>query len=98
VTDTTPDERARRAHSLFLRRIADHNQGDIAKAMGIQPSKLSDLKKNDIEACLLVLAHVGLKVVPNEYVCMSKDAHTFLTASHARIVKTAPQLLWGEDE
>jgi hypothetical protein len=98
VSENTPADRARRAYSLFLKRIADHTQGDIAQAMGVQASRVSDLKNKDMAQCLEILAHVGLKVVPNEYVCMSRDAHTFLTASHARIVKTAPQLLWGEDE
>ena len=98
MSDTTPKERARRGASLFLKRIADRNQGDIAKSMAVAESKVSELKNKAMEDCLELLAHVGLKVVPVEYVCMSKDAHTFLTASHARIVRVAPQLLWGDDE
>ena len=98
MPDSTPKERARRGYSLFLKRIADCVQGDIAKSMGVAESRISELKNKSMEDCLELLAHVGLKVVPSQYVCMSKDAHTFLTASHARIVKVAPQLLWGEDE
>jgi hypothetical protein len=98
MAEMSPRDRARTGFSLFLKKMSEVNAGDVAQLMGVSDSKVSGLKTKEMEECIALLAHVGLKVVPTEHVCMSRDAHTFLTASHARIVKTAPQLLWGEEE
>lgn len=96
--DVTARDRAHAAYSLFLRAMADANAGDIAQAMGVSDSKVSDLKNTRMQECLLLLAHLGLKVVPASMQCMSPETHQFLVASHLRVVKTAPQLLFGSEE
>jgi hypothetical protein len=98
MAEMSPRDRARLGYSLFLKKMAEVNAGDVATLMNVSDSKVSGLKTEKMEECIALLAHIGLKVVPTEHVCMSRDAHTFLTASHARIVKCAPQLLWGEED
>jgi hypothetical protein len=94
VTDST--QIAQRSNSLFLKRIADFTEGDIAKALNVAPSTLSERKKH-MEFCLQLLAQIGLKVVDAEAQCMPKATYQFLTATHARVVSKQPSLIWDDE-
>jgi hypothetical protein len=98
MAEMSPKERTRRGQSLFLNAIGERTAGDIAKAMGVSDSRVSELKNKHMEECIELLAHCGLKVTPTTYVCVERDAYAFLTAAHARVVRVAPALLWGEDD
>lgn len=91
-------ERAHEAHTMFLNKIRKANAGDVALAMGVSDSKVSELKNKQMQDCLLLLAHLGLKLVPANYQCMPSDTHRFLVQSHQLVVQKAPHLLFGGEE
>ena len=94
----SPRDRANKGYSLVLQRMAHGTAKTIAADMGISDSTLSDIKNKQTEQVLLLLAHLGLKVVPANVKCLDPVAYEFLTAMHARIVAQAPQLVWEEAE
>jgi hypothetical protein len=96
VIETPGGTVAQRSYSLFLKRIADHTEADIAKALNVAPSTLSERKRH-IEFCLQVLAHVGLKVVDAQARCMPEATYQFLTATHQRIASRMPELIWDDE-
>jgi hypothetical protein len=94
----TPHERARRAHTLVLKRLSLGMGGQIAEAMGIAPSTVSELKNKHLENVLLLLAHLDLKVVPTDTHCVSPNAFALLKESHEKLIRLAPHMVWdGED-
>lgn len=97
MPDMTPRDRARASDSLFRKRMAEVNAGDVAQLIGWSDSKVSELKNKHMEDCLTLLAHVGLKVVDSNSRCMSQDAFNFLTESHRLVVQKAPTLIWGDE-
>lgn len=65
----TADERARKMHALFLRRLAG-SQASIAAAMGKSESTISRLKNDEhLLDIFRMAAHGGLKLVPVELKC-----------------------------
>jgi hypothetical protein len=98
TVETTPRDRANASYSLFLRTMAGSatTAGDIAKAMEVSDSKVSEIKNKQMQDCLLLLAHLGLKVVPAEFECMAPETHRFVS-SHVRMAKVAPHILFGSE-
>lgn len=94
----TPRDRASRAYSVFLQRLGRVKAGDIAKQMDISDSTLSEIKNRQVEQCLTLLAHLGLKVVDANARCMSPSAFAFATEVLGRAMKSQPQLVWDEGE
>lgn len=92
----TPRDRANKAHSLVLQKMPHGTAQDIAKAMEVSDSELSGIKNKQLEPVLLLLAHLDLKVVSTDYVCLSRKTYEFLTEQHERMVKR--KLAWVEDE
>jgi len=70
----------------------------VATAMGVSDSTISRIKTERMEEVLVVLAHLGLKVVPAEYKCVQPEAHAFLTQTFERVQARAPHLIWEADE
>lgn len=66
----------------------------VAVALGMAESTVSRLKNDHLEQVLLLLAHLGLKVVPADHTCVSKETYEFLTRTHARVLQQAPELIW----
>jgi transcriptional regulator with XRE-family HTH domain len=64
-----PDERARKNLALILQALATAGQAELAKILEVSESTLSRMKDGDIPQMAKLLAHCGLKVVPNEYRC-----------------------------
>lgn len=84
---------------LALRQLQEPGKaGAVAAAMGISDSTVSRIKTERLEECLMFLAHLGLKVVPAEFKCVEPSAYAFLTASHQRVMQTAPHLIWEQEE
>jgi hypothetical protein len=94
----TPPERACKAMQLVLQRLQEPGSAvSVAAAMGVSESTVSRLKNEHMEGALRLLAHLGLKVVPAEFKCVSPDAYAFLTATHEKIMRVAPHLIWEAD-
>lgn len=70
----------------------------VAAAMGVSDSTISRIKTERLEECLTFLAHLGLKVVPASYKCVDAAAYEFLTTTHERVMRKAPELIWEHDE
>lgn len=98
MADCTARDVAQRGYSVALRRLADMKATKVAEAMGTSDATISTLKNQHLEQCLLLLAHLGLKVVDAKARCLAPDAFTFLTSTHQRVMQQAPQLVWEEDK
>jgi hypothetical protein len=98
MPDLTPRDRAQIGFTMVLQRMSHGRAQNVAKDMGISDSTLSELKTKHAEKVLLLLAHLGLKVVDARAKTLAPAAFEFLTESHQRFVKVAPQLVWGDDE
>ena len=64
ASSPTPQERARKYAALIMQRLAG-SQDAIAATMGVSGSTISRLKADHIDSFTAVLAHAGLKVVPD---------------------------------
>jgi hypothetical protein len=98
MPDLSPRDRAQRGYTMVLQRMSHGTAKNIAKDMGISDSAVSELKTKHVENALLLLAHLGLKVVDVKARCMAPAAFEFLTDSHQRIARKAPELLWGDED
>jgi hypothetical protein len=89
-------EKSRKYHALALQRIASVGQKAIAERLDTSESTVSRLVNGgDLEKVVLVLAIVGLKVVPSEMKCYSSDtisALLNLTRDHLNSLETPEQL------
>jgi hypothetical protein len=94
----TPRDIARKGHSLALRRLAEKKATVVAREMDETDSSISKLKNEQLEQCILLLAHLGIRLVPADAKCLSEQAYQFLTSTHARFVRKAPQLVWCTEE
>ncbi|MGJ8686117.1 MAG: CII family transcriptional regulator [Spongiibacteraceae bacterium] len=68
-SSTTSMERARKNLATTLRALASVGQAPVAKAMGISEGQISKLKSERLEEFCELLAHCGLKVVPQDHKC-----------------------------
>lgn len=76
ASSPTPIERARKAHVTILRALQEPGrQVALATAMGVSESTVSRFKSEQLEQFCSFIAHLGLKVVPNEFQCV--DQKTF---------------------
>lgn len=61
----SPLERSRKTVQVVLQALAsDASAASVAAAMGVSESTISRLKNDHLESFALLLAHLGLKVVP----------------------------------
>lgn len=97
MSEKTPSERAQQAQSLVLQRLAATTQVAVATAMGTSESSINRIKTERLEDVMLMLAHLGLKVVPAEFKCVDPEAYAFLTKTHERVMRVQPQLIWDVD-
>lgn len=97
MPEKTPIERAQQAQSMVLQRLAAATQSATATAMGVSESTINRIKTERLEEVLLMLAHLGLKVVPAEFKCVDPEAYAFLTKTHERVMRVQPQLIWDVD-
>lgn len=95
----TPAETARNGARLALQRLQEPGRAvAVAAAMGISESTVSRLKNERMEEVVLMLAHLGLKLVPSEFRCVDPAAYTFLTNTTQRVMAKNPELIWESDE
>ncbi|QHJ83018.1 MAG: hypothetical protein [Caudoviricetes sp.] len=60
------DERSRKIESIILQRLAEKTQTTIAIELGVNESKISRLKNDDIPMISKLITCLGLKVVPDD--------------------------------
>lgn len=95
----TTAERARKISTLIRQRLNDgETQASVAVAIGASEPTVNRLINEHLDKFAAVLAHLGLKVVPAEFKCMDPDAYAFLTSTHAKVMREAPQLIWEREE
>lgn len=94
----SPSDRAKKGLSLALKRLAECTQTSVAVAMGVSETTMNRIKTERLEEVVELLAHLGLKVVPSDYRCVDPDAYAFLTSTHERVMRKAPQLIWEREE
>lgn len=94
-----PAERARKALSLALQAMQPAGkQGALAAAMGVSESTVSRIKSEKLEDAIVLVSHLGFKLVPADFKCVSSEAYEFLTKTHARVMAQAPELIWDTEE
>lgn len=89
---------ASRGFTLLLQKLSRGRAGQVAKEMGVADSQVSDLKNKQAEQVLLLAAHLGLKLVPADAVVVGPAVMAFLTESHKKMLRHAPDLLWSMEE
>lgn len=93
-----PPERARKIVSTVLQATQrDATQAALAVAVGKSESTISRLLCDHLDTFALVLAHAGLKVVPNEMQCFPQEkVHALLTLARDHLVQMEhpEQLSW----
>lgn len=95
---TPPSERSRKTSATILQAVQrDATQAAIAASMGCSESTISRLLSEHLDKFAGVLAHAGLKVVPVEHRCVSPETYAFLTATHERVMRVAPSLIWDTE-
>lgn len=62
-------ERARKFHALVLQKVASLGQRQMAEQLATSESTVSRFVSSDLERACVVLAVLGLKVVPGEMQC-----------------------------
>ena len=98
MPDISPRDRANAAHSAILNKLPHGTAAKIAEAMGISDKDLSEIKNKSLAPALYLLAHLGYKMVPVGYHCLSPVDFAFLTSLQAKMVRKAPHLQWEDSE
>lgn len=94
-----PPERTRKAVQTVLLRLQEAGTASVvAAAMGVSETTVSRIKNDQLEDAVLLLAHLGFKVVASDQKCVHPAAYEFLVESHRRVVERAPELIWDEEE
>jgi hypothetical protein len=85
AVSATPADRARKGAQLAFQALQEPGKASaIAVCMGMSDATVSRIKNERMEEGLLLLAHLGLKVVPAANRCVSAETFDFLTAAFVR--------------
>jgi hypothetical protein len=98
MANVSPRDRANKAFSLVLQKLPHGSGQVVAKEMGLTDKDLSEIKNKMMEPALLLLAHLGFKIVPVTAKCLDPVSYDFLTNLHQRIARKAPTLCWEDSE
>jgi len=94
-----PTETARKGVRLALQMLQEPGKaGALAVAMGVSDATISRIKNERLEEVAALCAHLGVKWVPADHKCVSRETFDFLTRTHQRVMQQAPQLVWESDE
>ena len=72
----------------------------LAMSMGKSEATISRIKNEHLEDVLLLVSHLGFKLVSNDKVCVQKDELNMLRQTYARAVQNqhmAEQLFGGDE-
>lgn len=96
---STPNEKARKAHSRVLRAMETPGKGGaIAVALGTSDTTISNHKKEHLERSIEVLYALGFKIVQGDAKCIDAATYEFLTRKHEHVMRVAPELIWATEE
>lgn len=96
MAELTSRDRAHTGYTLFLQRLPQGKATEVAKEMKVSDADISTMKNKEMERCIHLLAHLGLKVVDSSARCISPSAFAFLTETHERVIRSQPSLIWDE--
>lgn len=88
---------SRKNESIVLRALAEHSQTRIAEQLGVDASTVSRFKDGGLAQASALLAACGLKVVPIDMQCFSRDkVNALLTLARDHLVQMEhpEQLSW----
>jgi len=92
-------ERARKFVSIAMQRISEVGQNNVASEIGVSAPTVSRFVSDDLERACQVFAAIGLKLVPNDRVCVDKSMYTALiTIASGAMANpdTMQQLVWED--
>lgn len=94
-----PLARTRKAQTTILQRLAQQGMGArIAASLNVDESTVSRWK-GDVDRTSQILTLLGLKVVPDDKVCVPPGEIAFLRRAYTRVCEVAPWILnEGEGE
>lgn len=90
-------ERARKISTLIFHRLSSVGQATLAERAGASEPTVSRWKSEQVEQCAKFLAHLGLKVVPEEMRCFDPakiGAILQLAKAHLSEIEGTEQLEW----
>lgn len=90
-------ERARKYSSLVLQRLSSVGQNRVADEIGVSAPTVSRWTSEDLERACLILATVGLKIVPVEMQCFQPRKVQMLlelARDHLVQLESTEQLSW----
>jgi hypothetical protein len=91
------NERARKFASLVLQRLTAVGQNKVADEIGVSAATVSRWTSEDLERACLILATVGLKVVPLDMQCFPPRKVAILmelARDHLNQMENVEQLTW----
>jgi hemoglobin-like flavoprotein len=95
-----PSARARKITSTVMQHVHADRQTAIAAAIGVHESTVSRLLSDHLDKLAQVLAHAGLKVVPEAYRCVDPEVARAIEIIHDKAMQRvgSPVSLMWEDE
>lgn len=97
----SPFERARNAVSRVLQAMQAPGTGvSLSAAMGKSESEISRIKNDRLEDAMVMVHHLGFKLVSADRVCVDRAELDMLRRSYCRMVQNqqAADKLFGDDE
>jgi hypothetical protein len=68
-----PDERARKNLAAIFQALSQTGQSNVAKDLGVSEPTLSRMKEKDLPETAKLLSLCKLKVVPQDFRCVSRE-------------------------
>lgn len=99
TSSVDPEERARKNLALIFQRLSSVGQVRVAEALQVSESAVSKMKSGDLELFAKVLAHLGIKCVPDYVKCYEpKQMEAILALAKARLadIENCDELAWEE--
>lgn len=95
-----PASRARKNLTTILSRLQSVGQVEVAKKLNVSESLISKWKSEDAERVAEILAHLGLKIVPESLRCYEpRQLEAILALAKARLerIESPQELEWEGD-
>ena len=90
-----PLERARKAHGAVLRAMEEPGTArNVAQVLGVAESTVSRTKKDSLEDAIVLLYHLGFKVVGQDVHCYPEEYMRSLHTLAKMQMDSGPKLEW----
>jgi len=95
---TLADERARDGLATVLQVLSETGTAaKLAAASGLSEATVSRWKNERLEEGILLLSHLGFRVISAEHKVLDPKAYDFLISAFIKAMQTAPGLILGAD-